>query len=208
MNVVNAPALIYTKIMVDIKGTTFGFIGRSGCGKGTQIKLFEAFLKEQGYDVVCIGLGAFGREFAQKDTLIGRWIKTIIEKGKQYPSWFASSLMIQAIYIFLNQTDQILLLDGSPRRLAEARILEELMKEIGRSPVQPIHLDISESEARKRLMSRGRTDDTSEAIEMRLSWFTAEVMPVIAYYDKRVITINSEQSIEAVQKEIQQKLAR
>ena len=192
--------------MVNIKGSTFGLIGRSGCGKGTQIKLLELFLKKAGYEVISIGLGKFGRELAQKETVIGRWIKTIIENGKQYPVWLASSLTTQAIYTSLKNADQILLLDGLPRRLAEARVLEELLKDIGRSPIVPIHLDISEDEARKRLLSRGRADDTPEAIQMRLSWFTTEVMPVLDYYGERVITISGEQSIEAAHKEIQQKL--
>lgn len=216
VNVVSVPSLVYTQIMADIKGSTFGFIGRSGCGKGTQIKLLETFLRGEGYDVVCIGLGAFGRELAQKETLMARWLKTIIEQGKQYPSWFASSLIIQAIGRSLENADQILLLDGSPRRLAEAQVLEEVMHVLGRSPVRLIHLDISEETARKRLISRGRADDIPSAIEVRLEWFSTEVLPVIAYYEnstsltalqgKRVITIQSEQSIDAVQEEIQRRI--
>lgn len=222
VNVVDVPRLVYTYQMIDsnkdgfLTGSTFGFIGRSGCGKGTQIKLLETFLRGEGYGVVCIGLGAFGRELAQKETVMGRWIKTIIEQGKQYPGWLASSLIVQAIFTLLENTNQILLLDGSPRRLREAQIMEEFMKDIGRSPVRLIHLDISEDEARKRLLNRGRADDIPSAIEMRLKWFTTEVLPVIAYYEnygsptsidgKRVITINSEQSISAVQEEIRQKL--
>lgn len=199
-----------------LRGSTFGFIGRSGCGKGTQLKLLETFLRGEGYDVVCIGLGAFGRELAQKETLMARWIKTIIEQGKQYPSWFASSLITQAIFMSLKNAHQILLFDGSPRRLAEAEVLEEVMEALGRSPVRLIHLDISEETARKRLVSRGRADDTPSAIDARLEWFTTEVLPVVAYYGsptsiislsgKRVITINSEQSIEAVQEEIQRRI--
>lgn len=189
--------------MDNLKGSTFGFIGRSGCGKGTQIKLFETFLKERGYDVVSIGLGAFGRELAEKDTLMGRWIKTIISEGKQYPGWLASSLVIQSIYTSLTNADQVLLLDGSPRRLAEAQILEELMKDIGRSPVQPVHLDISEAEARARLLGRGRADDIPETITTRLSWFTTEVMPVLDYYGNRVMTIDATAPIPEVQKKLQ-----
>lgn len=199
-----------------LRGSTFGFIGRSGCGKGTQLKLLETFLRGEGYDVVCIGLGAFGRELAQKETLMARWIKTIIEQGKQYPSWFASSLITQAIFMSLKNAHQILLFDGSPRRLAEAEVLEEVMEALGRSPVRLIHLDISEETARKRLVSRGRADDTPSAIDVRLEWFTTEVLPVVAYYGsptsiiftpgKRVITINSEQSIEVVQEEIQRRI--
>ena len=186
-----------------MKGKTFGFIGRSGCGKGTHIKLLEEFLRSEGGDVITIGLGAFGRELAQKDTLIGRWIKSIIDGGKQYPSWLASSLVIQSIYTSLTNADQIVLLDGSPRRLAEAKILEELMADIGRSPIIPIHLDISEDEAIKRLIARGRADDIPEAIATRLSWFTSEVVPVLEFYNDRVITIDASGSIPEVQSAIQ-----
>ncbi|MFH1780517.1 MAG: nucleoside monophosphate kinase [Candidatus Nealsonbacteria bacterium] len=49
-----------------------------------------------------------------------------------------------------------------------------------------------------------RKDDTIEGIKKRLAWFETDVMPVIRHYKKKgqLITINGEQSIEDVFKDI------
>lgn len=53
-----------------------------------------------------------------------------------------------------------------------------------------------------------RSDDTPEAINLRLDWFEKEVMPVIDFFEQKgaVIKINGEQSIDEVHKEILEKI--
>lgn len=53
-----------------------------------------------------------------------------------------------------------------------------------------------------------RQDDTPEAINQRLDLFDQEVMPVVAFYEKKglLVKVNGEQTIEEVQREILERL--
>ncbi len=192
--------------MSRLTGATLVFIGRSGCGKGTQAALLEKYLTEKGGEILRLGTGDFARSRAQKNTLTGRWIKSILDAGGFFPSWLASGLLLEMIEPNLISNEQVLLLDGSPRRLFEAQVLDEFMNYLHRSPVRPIYLDISEKESRRRLMARGRSDDTAEAIENRCAWFTKEVLPMLDYYGNRLITIPAEEDIASVQSKLRESL--
>lgn len=178
--------------MSNLAGSTFVFIGRSGCGKGTQAAFLQTYLQGEGCEVLRLGTGDFARKRAQKDTLTGKWIKSILDAGGFFPSWLAGALMIEMIEPELTQLEQVLLLDGSPRRMHEAEVLDEFMKHLHRPPVRVIYLDISEEESRRRLLARGRDDDTESAITNRLAWFTTQVAPVLDYYGSRLISIPAE----------------
>jgi adenylate kinase len=184
--------------MAELSGSTFVFIGRSGCGKGTQAKLLEEYLKGLGLTVINVGTGAFARERAAEQTLMGRWIKSILDVGGFFPSWLADTLMLQMIEPHLLNGSEVLIIDGSPRRLSEAKVLDEFMAHIKRSSVRPIYLDISEDESRRRLLARGRGDDTPEVISNRLSWFSSEVIPVLNYYGDRLMRVPGEELPEEI----------
>ncbi len=185
--------------MNDLAGKTFVFIGRPGSGKGTQSELFVKRLESEGYDVLRLTVGDLGRALGARKTLIGAWVKDMLGKGAAFPSWLAFTLLVDELAESLKSTGQVLILDGAPRRLFEAKSLDELMANLGRSAPRAIHIDISEDESRRRLTARMRGDDTPDAIENRLSWFTTEVMPVIDYYDGRLIQVKGEGEIASVQ---------
>ncbi len=191
--------------MPDLAGSTFVFIGRSGCGKGTQAALLETFLKEQGCETLRLGTGDFARSRAAKNTLTGKWIKEILDAGGFFPSWLAGALMLEMIEPELVSEGQVLLLDGSPRRLFEAQVLDEFMAHLHRPPVRPIHLDISAEECARRLTARGRGDDTEEAIKNRLTWYETQVVPALGYYGDRLITVPAEGDIDAIQADLRTK---
>ena len=149
-----------------------------------------------------LGTGDFARTRAQKDTLTGKWIKSILDAGGFFPSWLANGLILEMIEPNLTSHEQVLLLDGSPRRLSEAQVLDEFMNNLNRPSVHPIYLDISEEESRRRLMARGRGDDTADAITNRLAWFTTQVLPVLSYYGDRLITVSGEGDVNAINAKI------
>ncbi len=184
--------------MTNLAGSTFVFIGRSGCGKGTQAALLKTHLESAGYEVLRLGTGDFARERAQKDTLTGHWIKSILDAGGFFPHWLAGALMVEMIEPRLTTHGQILLLDGSPRRMHEAEVLDDFMAHLKRSPVRAIHLDIDEGESRRRMLARGRGDDTENAITSRLAWFQTQVAPVLGYYGERLISVSGVGSPEAI----------
>lgn len=188
--------------MTNLAGSTFVFIGRPGSGKGTQSELFVDWLKKQGNDVVRLTIGDLGRALGKRNTLIGAWVKGMLAAGAAFPSWLAFTLLVDELAEILVKPEQVVVLDGAPRRLFEAKSLDELMTNLNRPAPRAIYLDISEAESKGRLAARKRADDTPDAIDNRLAWFTTEVMPVMDYYDGRLIRVAGDGEIAAVQKKV------
>jgi adenylate kinase len=103
-------------------------------------------------------------------------------------------------------SDCHLLIDGFPRTVHEADVLESAFKFYNRSPVTVIHLDTPEEVVRARMKGRAREDDTPESIEARLTWYREETLPVVAYYharpQTRVFDIDGTLAIDAVHETI------
>ena len=193
--------------MVDFRGQTFVLIGISGSGKGVQGELLEKWFEQGGFSVLRVGLGEKGRELADKNSLLGGWTKEILERGDFFPNWLAFSLLVNAIDEELQNPEQVLIIDGAPRRLSEAGLIDEMFRDLSRSLPRAIYLEVTEDEARQRLVKRGRADDqSSEAISRRFALFNQETRPVLDYYGQRVIKINGSGIIEAVHQQIKQAL--
>jgi len=163
------------------KPLTITFLGRSGCGKGTQAKLLMDQLKIELY----ISTGDLARDLSQKETLAGKKVAQILQKGDFLPSWLAYTLWQRELVEKLVGPEQDIILDGSPRWLEEARFLDEVMTWYERPLPTPVLLDITREEATKRLRLRGRPDDTEENINNRLDWYEKETVSVIEYYEKQ-----------------------
>ena len=110
------------------------------------------------------------------------------------------------VYLWTNElvekelVEDHLVFDGAPRRLIEAKLLDEFMAWHGRSLPICIYVDIPRKEAIKRLLARGRTDDTLAVIKNRLDYFPKDVVPVIRYFAKhrRLIRVDGSPSVKAV----------
>ena len=82
-----------------------------------------------------------------------------------------------------------LLIDGFPRTVAEAVVLESALAFYTRNPVTVINLDTPEEVVKKRMEERARHDDTPESIAARLSWYRTETLPVVEYFRGRQNTV-------------------
>ncbi|MBI2048763.1 MAG: nucleoside monophosphate kinase [Parcubacteria group bacterium] len=175
------------------------FIGRSGSGKGTQAELLENFLTP----ALRIETGALFRALAKEETPIGHLVRNILEEGGLPPGWLASFLWEREIFLRLTP-EKHLIMDGAPRRLEEAELLDRILPDFGRHGASGIYVAVGRAEAKQRLLDRGRGDDDEGTIENRLAYFEKDVVPVLEYYKdkKRLIEINGEQSVEAVHKDI------
>ena len=58
-----------------------------------------------------------------------------------------------------------LVIDGFPRNLTEAEIIDEAIGFYGLKNIYPIFIETSREDSRKRLLNRGRSDDTEVAIK-------------------------------------------
>jgi len=191
-----------------MKPNTVIFIGPQGSGKGTQIEKLTNVLKEKDpiRRVVDIQTGRRFRSLAAKhETFAERKIADTLDMGALQPDFLTYILWGQAM---LDQLDQIshLLMDGFPRTLAQAEVLEEAFTFYERHDLQIINLDTPEEVVRKRMLERARTDDSEESIETRLRLYREDTLPVLTYYRRRpnttVHNLNGVDSIDGVHQQI------
>ena len=184
-------------------------LGKAGAGKGTQVNL----LKER-LGLNYIGSGELLRKRKEIKDFTGKKIADVIDKGRLVPSPVIFALWMAELEKIRNlEKNNGILIDGSPRKILEAHLIEEAVNWYGWSDNFKIMIiDISDEEAVARLLKRaeieGRADDTEEGIRKRLGWYKDEVEPVIEFFEKKgsVVKINGEQSVEDVYNEIIQRL--
>lgn len=187
-----------------MKPMNYILIGRSGSGKGTQADLLVKFLG----DFYHVESGNLFRDLAKKESDVGLRIKKLLAEGGLIPEVIAHALWISDIANNV-KSSQGIIFDGSPRRLGEAEHLDSVLKFMDRfDKVMAILIEISSEEAFKRLRLRARADDTDNAIQNRLDFYTDNVLPVVQHYEKmgKLIRINGEQSVEKIHEDIKKEL--
>lgn len=188
--------------------TTIIFIGPQGSGKGTQIeRLYKAIAEQDPLRrIVDIQTGRRFRALAAKhETFAERKISNTLDTGALQPDFLTHILWGQAM---LDQLDgnSHLLIDGFPRTVTQAEVLEDALTFFERSNLHIINLDTPEEIVRKRMNERARADDTADSIEARLRWYREDTLPVLDYYrvrpDTVVHDIDGTASIDEVHEEI------
>lgn len=189
----------------------FILLGRSGSGKGTQAALLQGALEDKGAQkVMHITTGGGFREFVQSGTYVANLAKEVNNTGGLQPEFLAvwnwSNILIHTI-----TGNETVILDGAPRKPFEAGILHSAINFLGYQKPIVIYLDVSESGSREHIKGRGRDDDKDESdVTNRMNWFETDVLPTLDVYLQdpryRVIHVNGEQTIEAVHKEIMEKI--
>ena len=179
------------------------FLGLSGSGKGTQVKLLVDVLKGK-QETRIISTGDLFRELKTKDTDVGHRVKKILEEGGLPYDDLATMLWMYEISFTVGVNEGIIF-DGAPRRLVEAKNIDNFFTFLERlDALKIIYLRVSSEEIERRLLERGREDDKSVAIANRIAYFHRDVIPVIEYYknQNRIIEINGEQNVENIHKDI------
>lgn len=170
---------------VDVGVRAFIFIGRSGCGKGTQAKFLMEHLKAQtGKETLYIQTGGELRDFIKEDSYTANLVRKDYEAGGLM-SEFMTVHMWARVLVKKFTGHEHLVFDGSPRKFHEAGVLDSVFGFYGISDAAKpmiVHIDISRGEAMKRLIARQRMDDTEVEINKRLDWFETDVMPAVGFY--------------------------
>ena len=106
--------------------------------------------------------------------------------------------------------DEHLIIDGTPRKVHEAQVLDKALQFYGRQKPFFVFMDVSREWSRDRLIARHRSDDSEEDIERRLGWYETDVVPAINFFRNNshysFVEIDGEQPIEDVHAEVIQKL--
>ncbi len=184
-------------------------LGPQGSGKGTQAKLLADKFKLEH-----IELGDALREIKKKNTVLGKKVAQIIDKGRMVPLQLIVKIVDEKVAIV--SADKGIIFDGTPRRSAEIKALEKILKKNGRDITHVFFVQISQKETINRLSKRyicqkcgkifiieknnvnklkkcpkcngdiiRRKDDTPEGIKQRLKLYKERTFPVVEYYRQK-----------------------
>ena len=143
-------------------------LGGPGSGKSTYT---EYLIKH--FNITHIYPGGMLRKEVEKGTEIGKIAKSIIDRGEFVPNQIVLDLIKKKV----EQSPQGYVLDGWPRYMQQVEDMEK--NEIGYD--YAVFLDVSREEVLRRLLARGRADDTEEIINNRIELYKKETGPVIEY---------------------------
>lgn len=187
---------------------TFIFAGPSGSGKGTQVQYLKDKLVEiSDREILHFYSGDHLRELMHNrpSSETGRRVKETLDSGGLIepflPIWLWTDFLVE------NYTgEEHLVIDGSPRTLTEAQALDSAVRFYEIQAPHVLLVDVSREESKRRLMERGRGDDTEQSIDSRLEWYQSQVKPAVDLYRDneryRFHAIDGEQSREAVHHDI------
>lgn len=177
-------------------------IGPPGAGKGTQAKMLE-----QSLGLPQVSTGDLFRYNLKHSTELGRLARSYMDKGELVPDGVTIAMVRER----LSQPDAAngAILDGFPRTIAQADALADLLAELGGRITCVPHIIVDREELVRRLLNRaqveGRVDDSEDTIRTRMRVYDEQTKPLLDYYDQRglVAEVNGQQSIEAVQHDLQ-----
>jgi adenylate kinase len=180
-------------------------LGPQGSGKGTQAaRLSEA------HGIPHVSTGEMFRAAVAAGTDLGRRVEPILASGDLVPDDLTVALIRERLAE--PDAEHGFVLDGFPRNLAQAEILDAMLAEIGRELDAVLFFDLSDDVALERLRGRaqdeGREDDTPEAIARRLEIYHDQTEPVVERYRTtgKLVPLHAERSIGEVAAEIAEAL--
>lgn len=157
--------------------------GPPGAGKGTQ-----AVAMVEKYNLKHISTGEMLRAEIAAGTRLGLRAKGLIDAGSLVPD----EVVEEMIETTFNANPQVngFILDGFPRTMTQAEMLDRMLSRKGEDVTAVISLMIPDSLVKERIAHRaaieGRADDASdETISNRISTYHKKTEPLIDYYRKK-----------------------
>lgn len=186
---------------------TFIFAGRSGCGKGTQLKLLQRYLSEKdpGTTQFAFATGDAFRALFGTGSYTAELAQEVTNRGGLQPLFLTIAMWGNAFVQNVTPETQIFI-DGYPRVLEEAIAVDSALSFYKRPKPIVLNFVVSRESSKARMLGRGRADDTVENIEERLNWYDTKVTPAIEYFRGRneyiFWDIDGEKSIEEIHADI------
>lgn len=150
-------------------------VGPPGAGKGTQ----AVHLAEH-YQIPHISTGDIFRANLQNGTPLGLKAKSYMDKGELVPDSLTNEMVKDRLA--KDDAKSGFLLDGFPRNVSQAEVLNAMLAEVGVLLDAALELSLDNEEIVKRLSIRGRDDDKEEIIRRRLEVYGEQTAPIISFY--------------------------
>lgn len=178
-------------------------LGPPGAGKGTQADHIV-----EKYGVPQLSTGDMLRAAVAAGTPIGKKAKAVMDAGKLVSDEIVGAIVEERI-----EDDDCaggFLLDGFPRTLVQAQMLDAMLEKKGRELDVVIELRVDEAELIERLRTRiaqtrargeeRRKDDNEATFKKRLKVYRDETAPLIPYYEKqgKLRTVDGRRPVAAV----------
>ncbi len=171
------------------------FLGPPGAGKGTQAKLIC-----QEKSLLHLSTGDLLREEVSSGTDLGKIAESIMNKGELV----SDEIVLSMVEKRLSSNKKGWLLDGFPRNLPQAGLLQELLEKLDQPIKTVLLLEIDDDTLTKRMIARGRKDDTESVIRNRLKIYRDITSPLVHHYEKLGIlkSVNGSGTVEDVNNQI------
>ena len=187
------------------------FLGPPGAGKGTQAKQIS---EKRG--IPQLSTGDMLRGAVAAKTPIGVKAKEVMDRGDLVSDDIVAGIVAERIEA--DDCKPGFLLDGFPRTVAQAEMLDGLLEKAGRKLDIVLELKVDDDALVDRLNSRVaetkaaggevRADDNEDTFRKRLDVYNEQTAPLIPFYaDKGLLTsIDGMASIDAVSAQIDREL--
>jgi adenylate kinase len=153
-------------------------IGPPGAGKGTQCQRLVELLR-----VPHLSTGEMLRAEVKAATPAGREAASYMEGGQLVPD----PIIVGMVNRRLADSDcrDGCLLDGFPRTLPQAAMLDDLLERQAMSVDGVIELAVPRDELVRRMLARKRADDDPEIFAKRIASFEVQTAPLLDYYGRQ-----------------------
>lgn len=192
-------------------------LGAPGAGKGTQAEAIS-----ERYNIKTISTGNLLREAIKNQTEIGRAATTYMDSGNLVPD----ELVVKLLEVAIADCDNGYILDGFPRTVSQAKILDEMGIVINKV----IEIVVSDEEITKRLSGRRvcqkcgatyhtiykptkldglcdkcgeattlREDDKPETVKARLAVYHKQTEPLEKFYteQEKLVKVYGQEDVKA-----------
>jgi len=165
-------------------------LGLPGAGKGS---ISKALGERIGYKHLSVG-DALRAEIA-KGSEVGQRIKVFLDKGELAPIPLSAEIVRLAV-----EANDKLILDGYPRTVEQAKILDEFEVPIEAIIFLEVPKEVLFDRLKRRRNIEHREDDTDELIVKRYERDAESVQPLLEFYQgrKNFFTVDGNESIEEV----------
>ncbi len=169
-------------------------LGRQGAGKGTQSQRLVAE-----FGCVHLSTGDALRAAVAAGTQLGRQAQSIMDSGGLVGDDVMNGIVRERL-ADEDVSSKGVLLDGYPRTAEQADALERILEGLEQRLDAAINIEVPVEAATERMLERGRSDDTVDAISRRLQLYEKQTAPLLDWFEARglLVTVDGVGTLDEV----------